>query len=469
MSNDQFERLLREAGEAHNRPAGPRLDVMWDRMEGDVRAMVAKRAGQQPLDRWYETWWSRTGLEGWRAIRRRIALAGEPEAAPPSHLILKRGAGHRRAVRGWLAAAATVTVVAGGLLVRRMHDARVSASSTRDREYATAWSERAKLMLKDSTRVWLNVNSRLRVPAGYGTTARDVELDGEAYFIVKHDGKRPFRVHSHGTVLEDLGTEFSVRGYARDRAVRVVVTEGKVSLGRKTVQAILSSGDLATLKADDVLAVQHHVDVESYLGWVDRRLAVNDQPVGVPLNASSRVPWQDDLVREDSMKLLHRSIVAIGLAVPAPVLGQALTPVKPADLVGITWVTSVRGTQRSTITSKVSLYITFNADGTLFQGNKFQEKDGHWVTTPPLDSDDSKGFWKLVGDTLMLRWPERLAWNDPTIIKERSIRIARKDQQLLVWDLADRNQEEACAREQWVQFDPTHPLTLSKSRPANCS
>ena len=79
----------------------------------------------------------------------------------------------------------------------------------------------------------LNAESRLRYPADFGATARDVELVGEGYFEVVHDSTRPFRVHAGGSVTEDLGTHFVVRAYPELRHVDVAVTEGLVSLHRE--------------------------------------------------------------------------------------------------------------------------------------------------------------------------------------------------------------------------------------------
>ena len=44
--------------------------------------------------------------------------------------------------------------------------------------------QRAELILPDSTKVWLNANSKLVYPTSFKKGIRQVELDGEAYLML---------------------------------------------------------------------------------------------------------------------------------------------------------------------------------------------------------------------------------------------------------------------------------------------
>src|SRR5207248_7714057 len=78
-------------------------------------------------------------------------------------------------------AAAIVFLLAGtGVWLLRPRAAPV-------REFATQAGQRLQLTLPDSSRVLLSVGTRLRLPRDFGLRARAVELDGEAYFVVRHD------------------------------------------------------------------------------------------------------------------------------------------------------------------------------------------------------------------------------------------------------------------------------------------
>ena len=51
-----------------------------------------------------------------------------------------------------------------------------------------------KLVLADGTTVWLNSDSHIRYPVTFSSNTRQVELEGEAYFEVAKDVKKPFIV-----------------------------------------------------------------------------------------------------------------------------------------------------------------------------------------------------------------------------------------------------------------------------------
>ena len=63
------------------------------------------------------------------------------------------------------------------------------------------------LILSDGTRVWLNADSKLKYPVTFGNDKREVELEGEGYFKVTKDERKPFRVVVKKQTVEVLGTE----------------------------------------------------------------------------------------------------------------------------------------------------------------------------------------------------------------------------------------------------------------------
>ncbi len=239
----------------------------------------------------------------WNALQARVrAHEGEdyrvvaPRTTPtaPVHAV-RRSSRWRRA--GARAAAASVVLAAAlgyAALVDRVPNAR---PSTTDRNtYVTGAGERSDLLLADGTRVRLAPGSQVRVAADFGAARRDVYLDGEGYFEVTHDESRPFTVYAGNTSVRDIGTAFSVRSYAADSAVQVVVREGEVAVagvGR------LRAGDMGRVSSTGEATVRRAIDVETQLSWTSGRLVYADAPLGDVLDDLHR--WYGvDAQLEDS-------------------------------------------------------------------------------------------------------------------------------------------------------------------------
>jgi transmembrane sensor len=243
----------------------------------------------------------------WQSLRRRVhdAEHGSPRG-PGSPPDAEQAAGHGVHWRGtmgrggrgdafhqsrWrrpqvLAACAAAAAGRGVVYERSSHQA--TPVSPARRMYATVAGERAELRLSDGTRVRLAPASRLSVSTDYGTDRRDVYLDGEAYFDVVHDQRKPFTVFAGNASARDIGTAFAVRDYPEDGAVQVVVRSGEVALSGL---GKLGAGDLGRLSADGRASIRHGVNLARMLGWLDGSLAFVDAPLGRVLEDMHR--WYD--------------------------------------------------------------------------------------------------------------------------------------------------------------------------------
>lgn len=76
--------------------------------------------------------------------------------------------------------------------------------------------ERKTITLSDGTKISLNNSSVLYYPAKFDQHTREVKLEGEAFFEVIHDRKKPFLIQTPQLKVQVLGTSFNVRSYATD-------------------------------------------------------------------------------------------------------------------------------------------------------------------------------------------------------------------------------------------------------------
>lgn len=120
------------------------------------------------------------------------------------------------------------------------------------------------LVLSDGTRVWMNARSRLVYPVAFGDT-REVELEGEAYFDVARDEKRPFIVHADRVAVKVLGTEFNVNTH-RKQGVQTVLVKGSVQVENGgNGEVVLRPGELAETVGTQIRVTP--VNVRKYTAW----------------------------------------------------------------------------------------------------------------------------------------------------------------------------------------------------------
>ncbi len=90
--------------------------------------------------------------------------------------------------------------------------------------------QRINLILADNSDVWLNANTTFRYPSEFSKKNRTVYLDGEAYFDVSKNEKKPFIVKTtQGDVLV-TGTSFNVEAYSKFNTFEASLFEGGVEI-----------------------------------------------------------------------------------------------------------------------------------------------------------------------------------------------------------------------------------------------
>jgi ferric-dicitrate binding protein FerR (iron transport regulator) len=120
-----------------------------------------------------------------------------------------------------------------------------------------------RLVLPDGTAVWLNTGTSLRYPVAFTGKERKVMLTGEAYFEVKHDSKKPFRIQAGNQLIEDLGTNFNIKAYADEPVMKTTLLEGAVKVGN----TILKPGEQAQVNEKGDVAVAKNINVADVMAW----------------------------------------------------------------------------------------------------------------------------------------------------------------------------------------------------------
>jgi ferric-dicitrate binding protein FerR (iron transport regulator) len=134
-------------------------------------------------------------------------------------------------------------------------------------------TEPERVVLQDGTVVMLYKGSQITFPNTFQPGLREVSLTGEAFFDVKRDETRPFRIKAAKATVEVLGTSFSVNNNAQQDRVEVIVSSGKVRLSGIDLNnnVLLTAGMSGQCNSGQKVAAQHNADLNQ-IAWKTKKL-----------------------------------------------------------------------------------------------------------------------------------------------------------------------------------------------------
>ncbi|MBV8252818.1 MAG: FecR domain-containing protein [Chitinophaga sp.] len=150
-------------------------------------------------------------------------------------------------------------------------------------QLVTSKRTRSQILLPDGSRVWLNAGSKLDYPEQFEPhKPREVNLEGEAFFVVASDAERPFRVHTKTFHVRVLGTSFNVRAYPMEDSAVTTLVQGAVEvvLDNNTKQVV-------ALRPNEKLTIPIHTTPAE----------IHNTPVPLPQKAKL-VLVQDSIITE---------------------------------------------------------------------------------------------------------------------------------------------------------------------------
>lgn len=163
------------------------------------------------------------------------------------------------------------------------------------------------LTLSDGTRVWLNSETSIQYPVVFGTKERRVFIQGEAYFEVAKDAKKPFTVQFMSSSVTVLGTSFNIRAYPEEKQSQTTLAEGSVRIYSPGSSMLLKPGEQAEVKALSGEMVKKEVEVKTYTSWKDGRFVFEQEPLENIMRTLER--WYDIRVifRDEGAKRISLS------------------------------------------------------------------------------------------------------------------------------------------------------------------
>ena len=144
-------------------------------------------------------------------------------------------------------------------------------------EKATQKGQRATITLMDGTKVYLNANSKISFPEQFSADKREVKLEGEAFFEVARDVKKPFIIQSGELITTVLGTSFNIRSFANEpQAVSVATGKVKVNASDNnghTEELFLTPNQQAYYDGE---LCKNDIDIRQAIAWKDKIIQFDD-------------------------------------------------------------------------------------------------------------------------------------------------------------------------------------------------
>lgn len=136
-----------------------------------------------------------------------------------------------------------------------------------------------RILLSDSTEVWLRGGTRLQIPTTFSKAERKAVLEGEAYFIVKRDSLSPFMVKAGDSYIKVLGTTFNLKYDTKIREVEATLISGHVIMQNEAEETLvdMSPGDKVTWNTDQKSIELETVDLNLQGLWRYEQFKLEDK------------------------------------------------------------------------------------------------------------------------------------------------------------------------------------------------
>jgi transmembrane sensor len=173
---------------------------------------------------------------------------------------------------------AAAAVLIGGILACSYFLFRPHANTQIVNQQIIPRNENHLIHLPDGSTVIVMKDSKLTYASSFNkVNKREVYLEGEAYFDVKHDAAKPFIVHTGALQTTDLGTAFNIRAIKGDHKITVTVARGEVSVSNKyKVFGLIIPNQQMVFNTDKAVSVIKKVDADVSLTWKNQDILFDD-------------------------------------------------------------------------------------------------------------------------------------------------------------------------------------------------
>jgi transmembrane sensor len=135
----------------------------------------------------------------------------------------------------------------------------------------------SQMVLPDNSIVYLNAGSQLKYTVEGLKGKREVFLDGEAWFDVTKNEKKPFVVHTPFYDVKVFGTQFNVKAYKTDNEIVTTLEKGSVQIASSenfkiSENQMLRPGEQLIYSSLKKTIEVKKVETRMFTSWKDNKL-----------------------------------------------------------------------------------------------------------------------------------------------------------------------------------------------------
>jgi transmembrane sensor len=165
-------------------------------------------------------------------------------------------------------------------------------------------TETCEVILPDGSRVTLNAGSKLTYQRSFSKERRIVSLQGEAFFEVAKNPKRPFIIQLGEAEIKVLGTSFNVKAYKNADKIEVIVAEGLVSLyekNREEKKVLAGKGERAVYNKEQKIVKKQLNEDFNYISWKTRDIIFNNESLTKIVETLSNVYHKEIVLKNSAL------------------------------------------------------------------------------------------------------------------------------------------------------------------------
>ena len=149
--------------------------------------------------------------------------------------------------------------------------------------------QRSKVVLPDSSIVWLNSGTTLSYNYSLDDV-RSVILSGQGFFQVTRNENKPFVVQCGEISVKVLGTKFDVKAYPVNDKISVVLESGSVELKHSQclLDYVLKPGEKADYNIKEKSVKVCDADVKKFTSWKEGKLIFKNDPMKLVIEELER-------------------------------------------------------------------------------------------------------------------------------------------------------------------------------------